>query len=572
MTTCNRELARLFERIADGLELKGETGFRVLAYRRAARALSDLADDITVLDADSRLTEITGIGKAIAAKIHEYIATGRMKKYDELVAELPEGLFVLLDLQGIGPKTLRLLHEELGVNDFEDLRRTTKDGSAAALPGMGEKKVANIARAIRLKDMVGDRMYLNEALDLAGTVIAHLRTGKDAKRVTAAGSLRRGAETVGDIDILATGRKPGAIVERFLSHSEVTQELARGTTKASALFRTGHDLRQVDLRVVEAPAWGAALQYFTGSKDHNVRLRTLARRQGLKISEYGVFRGKTRIAGRTEAEVYRAVGLPLIPPELREDRGEFDAATENALPELVTLKDIRGDLHMHTDQSDGADTVDRMVAACRKRGYTHMAITDHSVSAHYAGGLEPDRLLRHCDRVDRLNSKLRGFRILKSSEVDITTEGRLDYPDRILARLDLVVASIHQGFRKNATERMCAALEHPLVHIIGHPSGRIIGKREGYDIDLDRVIETAARQNKALEINAFYGRLDLSDVWARKAAEAGVKLAVNTDAHAVEDLDWMKYGILTARRAWLTKKDIINCLSLKRLLRLLESG
>lgn len=322
--------------------------------------------------------------------------------------------------------------------------------------------------------------------------------------------------------------------------------------------------------MVKPREFGAALQYFTGSKDHNVKLRSIAREKGLKVSEYGVFRGRKRVGGATEEEVYRAVGLPFIEPELREDRGEIEAAAEDRLPELVTLDDIRCDLHMHTSRSDGHDTREAMVEACRARGYTHMAIAEHSVSASYAGGLSADQLRRHCDWVDKYNAKAKRFRILKAVECDIRLDGKLDYPDALLARLDLVVASIHQGFRKSVTERICAALEHPLVHAIAHPSGRIIGKRPGYDVDLEKVIACAAEHGRILEINSFYGRLDLSDTWARKAKEAGVKLAVNTDAHAVADLDWMQYGIKTARRAWLTKRDVVNTLTLARLLRLLE--
>ncbi|UCG44059.1 MAG: DNA polymerase III, partial [candidate division WOR-3 bacterium] len=334
---------------------------------------------------------------------------------------------------------------------------------------------------IRLSEKAGGRMYLNEALDLAAGVMDHLRSGKAVRRIAFAGSLRRGRETVGDIDILVSGTKPESIVSRFTSHPDVVQVLGSGSTKASALFNTPGGIRQVDIRLIPAASWGAALQYFTGSKDHNVALRGLAQRKGLKLSEYGLFRGKRKVAGRTEEEVYRAVGLPWIEPELREDRGEIDAAQEGRLPNLLALGDVRSDLHVHTEVSDGSSSREDMVKACRSRGYTHIAIAEHSVTASYAGGLTPDRLKRHCDWVDRFNRRSSRFKVLKSAEVDIRTNGRLDYSDRLLGRLDLVTASIHQGFRKNATERMCAAIEHPLVHMVAHPTGRIIGKREGYD-------------------------------------------------------------------------------------------
>ncbi|MEO0082601.1 MAG: DNA polymerase/3'-5' exonuclease PolX [candidate division WOR-3 bacterium] len=570
MPANNEQLARLFNTIADALELKGETGFRVLAYRRAARELADLAEDVADLDKAGKLTTIQGIGEGIAKKIHEYLSTGRMNKYEEATAGIAPELLKLLQIQGLGPRTLKLLHEQLGVDSREKLKEVLKDGRAARLPGLGDKRVQNILRAMRLADMAGERMFLNEAMELAESVKTHLEALPGVTRVTPAGSLRRGRETIGDIDILVTGRNPKAIIRRFVSHPLVKQVLGQGTTKATCLFETRSGLRQVDVRVIPNASYGAALQYFTGSKDHNVALRTLARKQGLKLSEYGVFQDKRLVAGKSEPEVYAAVGLPYIEPELREDRGEIQAALEGQLPRLVRLEDIRCDLHMHTRLSDGSAEPEQMAEECRRRGYTHIAIAEHSASVTYAGGLSEDALLRHCDWVDRFNAKSRGFRILKASEVDITVEARLDYSDKTLERLDFVIASIHQGFKKNATERICFALEHPLVHMIAHPSGRIIGRREGYDIDLEKVIECAARNAKILELNAFYARLDLSDIWARKAKEAGVKLAINTDAHAVADLDWMKYGVLTARRAWLEKADVVNCLSYTRLLKLLS--
>ncbi len=569
MPARNIELAGIFEQIADALELKGETGFRVLAYRRAARALAELADDVTRLDATGELQTVPGIGEGISRKIHEYLATGRMKKHEEALSGLAPELFGLLAIPGMGPKTLRLLHERLKVNNRDDLKRVFKDGSAAGLPGLGEKRVANLKRAVRLADMAGERMFLNEAMELAGELERHIRESPGTGQVVVAGSLRRGKETVGDIDILCTTSRPVALVRHFVDHPRVRQVLGQGRSKASVLFDGPAGLRQVDLRVVRDVEYGAALQYFTGSKDHNVAVRALAQERGLKLSEYGVFKGERRVAGRTEADVYAALGLPYIEPELREDRGEVQAAQAGRLPRLLTLTDIRSDLHMHSAASDGSGQPEDMIAECRRRGYTHMAFAEHSASVNYAGGLSADRLARRCDWVDGWNARHRGFRILKAAEVDILADGRLDYPDRLLARLDLVIASIHQGFKQNCTERMCAALGHPLVHVIAHPSGRIIGRRAGYEIDLEQVIDCAATGNKVLEINAFYGRLDLSDAWARKARDRGVRLAVNTDAHAVADLDWMRYGVLTARRAWLGPGNVINCLALPRLLALL---
>ena len=559
----------MFGRIADALELKGETGFRVLAYRKAARALVDLGADIETLDAEGKIEEIPGIGAGIAKKVREYLATGRMQKYDEMISSLPPGLFEMLSIQGVGPKTVKQLHDKLGVKTPAELKQAIESGRFAELPGMGEKKGANILHSIRSEELTGERMYLDEAFELAEAVMDHMKRCRSARRLAYAGSLRRGKETIGDIDILAVGSKAADMIEHFTTHPRVKNVLASGGTKASVLFESRGKARQVDLRVLSEPEYGAALQYFTGSKDHNVALRALAQKQGLKLSEYGLFRGEKRVAGRTEQEVYAALGLPYIEPELRENHGEIEAAAEDRLPRLVSAKDIRSDLHIHTSASDGSASFEEMVDACRKLGYTHVAIADHSMSVGYAGGLSEDALLRHCDHVDQFNLKSRTLKVIKSSEVDIKTDGSMDYPDKVLERLDMVIASIHQGFKKDATKRMCSALANPLVHLIAHPTGRIIGRREGYDIDIEQVIECAAKHRKILEINAFHARLDLNDIWARRAMQAGVKLAINTDAHAPGDLDWMRYGVVVARRAWLTKNDVVNCLSHSGLLKLL---
>lgn len=567
----NQELAEIFDQIADALELKGETGFRVLAYRKAARVLAELTEDIEELDRENRLETIPGIGSGIAKKIHEYLTTGKMQKLKEVKSGLEPGLFVLLKIPGVGPKTVRLLNQKLGVKDLEDLKRALADGSAAKLPGMGRKKVENILQGIQTAEHAGERMYLNEAYELAEAIVNHIKNAGVADQVTFAGSLRRGKETIGDIDILASGKNPTAIINCFINYPKKQQVVSAGDTKASIVVSTGKTLRQIDLRVVHKKEFGAALQYFTGSKDHNIALRTIAQKQGLKISEYGVFRGEKKIAGKNETEVYRALGLPYIEPELREDRGEIEAAKSGRLPRLIQLADIKSDLHIHTDASDGLSTLEDIVTACRQRGYTHIAIAEHSVSAGYAGGLSEDELLRRCETIDRLNNRLTGFRVLKAAEVDITPEGKLDYSDRTLRQLDLVIASIHQAFNREATRRICFAIEHPLVHIIAHPSGRLINKRPGYDIDLEKVIEWAAKFKKVLEINSYYARLDLNDVWAKRAKDAGVLLAINTDAHAVADLSWMRYGVITARRAWLKKTDVINCLTLNQLIKLLKT-
>ncbi len=566
----NQEIARLLEMIADALELKGETGFRPLAYRRAARVLNELTEDVEDLARDNRLESVSGIGTGIAKKIREYLTTGKIRKLEEVTRDINPELFTLLNIPGVGPKTVKLLHEKLGVNNIYDLKRVLADGSAASLPGMGEKKVTNILKSIEVAEHAGQRMYLKEAFELAEAIIKYMDNTNGLKRITFAGSLRRGKETVGDIDILAVANKPELVVKKFVNYEAVQQILSAGPTKASIRVTTEYGIRQVDLRIVQEDEFGAALQYFTGSKDHNIAIRTLAQKQGLKMSEYGVFKGEKRIAGKEEEEVYRTLKLAYIEPELREDRGEIEAAQEGRLPNLIQIRDIRSDLHIHTDASDGVSSLEEIITACKKMGYSHIAITEHSVSAGYAGGLSEEELLRQCDKIDNINARLSGFRILKGAEVDITINGNLDYSDKVLARLDVVIASIHQGFNREPTKRICHAIEHPLVHIIAHPSGRLIDKRPGYSIDLEKVIECAAKFHKVLEINSFYQRLDLNDIWAKRAKDAGVLLAINTDAHGVTDLNWMRYGVITARRAWIERKDVINCFPLHQLIRLLR--
>jgi DNA polymerase (family 10) len=569
----NQEIALLFDEIADALELKGELQFKVLAYRKAARALQTLTEDIAVLARENRLRTIPGIGDGTARKIAEYLETGRMKKHAEALQGLSEELLELLKIPGLGPKTLAMAHEKLEVNNMADLKRVIEDGSLASLPGMGAKKVDNLRQGIVLREEVGKRLSLDRAMAVAEEIISHLKQLPEVVEITPAGSLRRGKETIGDVDILVTGADAARIVEHFTRFPETTRIIGAGDTKASIVIGAEPHAVQVDLRVLPEESFGAALQYFTGSKEHNVKLRTLARQQGLKISEYGVFRGEKRIAGRTEEEVYAAMSMEVPAPELREDRGEIEAALEGKLPELIELGDIRGDLHVHTDFSDGAASIEEMAAAARARGYEYLAITDHSVTAAYAGGLSVDRLQRSMEAIDLLNdlkSKVKAneavsgkrFHILKGAEVDIRMDGKLDYPDRILAQLDIVIASIHSGFKHNVTERICDALANPHVNIIAHPSGRLISRRQGYDVDLEKVLECARKYDKALELNAYPDRLDLNDLWLRKCKEMGIRVAISTDAHAIVDLDWMKYGVAIARRGWLERPDVINCLGL----------
>jgi DNA polymerase (family X) len=566
----NQELADIFNQIADALEFKGEMMFRILAYRRAARAIEELTEDIETIAAKGAIMEIPGIGEGIAKKIDEYLKTGKMKKYKEALSGIKPELLELLNVQNLGPKTLALANKELRVKNLNDLKKVIDNGSLAKLFRMGEKKVENIKKGIEIYEQAGERIPIDQALKIAEEYVAYLKKSPAVAQVETSGSLRRMKETIGDIDILVTGKNATKIVNYFTKYPKVNRVLGAGGTKASVMVGTGAEARQVDIRILPDKLFGAALQYFTGSKAHNVKLRTLAKDKGMKVSEYGVFKGKKMIAGKTEEEVYKVLGLAWMPPELREDRGEIEASMKNKLPKLIELSDIKGDLQMHSRYSDGAVSIEEMAKAARELGYEYIAITDHSQSAQYAHGLSIDRLKKEWDEIDGLNEKLSKFKILKGIEADILANTKLDTDDKILARLDFVIASIHQGFKKNVTERICAALANPYVHMIAHPSGRLISRREGYDVDLEKVLECALKYKKVLEINAYYDRLDLNELYARKAKDMGIKLAINTDAHGPKDLEWMRYGVGTARRGWLEKKDVINTLSYDELKKFLS--
>ena len=557
----NAELARMFERIADALEIKGETGFRVAAYERAARALESLDKDASDLAAAGTLREVPGIGVGTAEKIEEYLKTGRMKRYDEALAGIPPGLMDLLEVPGLGGKTIRLAWTELGVKGPADLKQAIADGRLAALKGMGEKKADNIRRGMELRRKSAERIPIYEAMTIADRLLPYLKKHPGLVRVEPAGSLRRMRETIGDIDLLAAGKNGAALIAHFTACPEVERVLAAGGTKSSILVRGLSGPRQVDLRVVAPESFGAALQYFTGSKDHNIKLRGMAKERGLKISEYGVFRGARRIAGRDEEGVYRSLGLPFIPPEMREDRGEVELGLAGKLPPIVGYGDIRGDLHMHSRHSDGRQTIAELARAARKMGYAYLAVCDHSRSAAYAGGLSIETLRKEMKEIDALNARLKDFTILRAAEVDIRTDGRLDFPDAVLKELDLTVASIHSGFKKNATERIVAALRNPWVDVIGHPTGRLISGRAGYEMNIETVIRAAAEHGKALELNAYYDRLDLDEVNLKKAGDLGVMISLGTDTHAADGPAMMRFGVGIARRAWLGRSDILNCLT-----------
>jgi len=548
------------------MEFKGENPFKVSAYRKAARIIGDLTRDIEEISHHGELKAIPGVGDGIAQKISEYLETGKVGAYEELHEAVSDELVALMSIPGMGPKTLSLIHREVGIKDMADLRRAIEDGSLIGLPGMGEKKVENIRRGIELLAQSRGRMNLGLAFPLATRMVESMKRATGLTKIEVAGSLRRMREDIGDIDILATGSKGKKIIATFTGLPEVREVLASGETKGSVVVEGG---TQVDLRVVEEECYGAALQYFTGSKPHNIRLRSVGPAKGIKINEYGVFRGERRIGGREEAEVYTALGLIWIPPELREDRGEIKAAQRGELPNLLARSDVNGDLHVHSSWSDGSSDLDEIARWGKSMGYQYVAICDHSKSLKIARGLVEDVLWRQMDEIDRINERLDGFRLLKGTEVDILPDGTLDLSDEILSHLDVVIAAIHTGFkqpRERITTRILLAMQNPHVDIIAHPTGRLLGTREPYEVDLDRVMEMAAQTHTGLEINAYHERLDLNDTGCMRAKEGGVMISIGTDAHHPEQMWMMDLGVAVARRGWLEKDDILNCLSAHQLI------
>ncbi len=568
----NVEIADLFNEIADFLEVKDENPFRIRAYRRVAQALEGLSEDIAAIAERNALQDVPGIGKDLAGKIQEYLTAGKIEYLEGLRKEIPAGVIDLMGIHGVGPKTAKLLYEQVGVDSVEKLEELAKAHTLAGLPGIKAKTEENILKGIAVWRSGRERMPLGTALVLAEAILGELRKLREVNQISPAGSLRRMKETVKDIDILITSKNPARIMGVFTGLPNVAEILAHGETKSSVRLRENI---QVDLRVVEPECFGAALQYFTGSKQHNIRVRELAQRKGLKVSEYGVFNDKTdrRVAGKTEEAVYGAIGLPFIPPELREDSGEIEAALEERLPTLVSLEDIRGDLQMHTTWSDGAHSLADLAAGVRTKGYQYMGVTDHSKSATVAGGMNQEQVLQMIAEVRALNKTLKSFRVLAGCEVDIKGDGSLDFPDEILRQLDLVLVSVHSRFkmsREEMTARIVRAVQHPLVHILGHPTGRLIGERAAYEVDMEAVLKAAQAAGTALEINASPSRLDLNDLHARRAKELGIPIAISTDAHAIAQLDYMRFGVSVARRAWLRPEDVLNTLSARQLFSWLE--
>lgn len=561
----NRKVAQILYEVADLLELEG-VEFKPRAYRRAAQAVESCPVPIEDLVREGKVTELPGVGKSIAGKIEEIVKTGRLRYHEELKKKLPVDLYALTQVEGVGPKIAKLLYEHLGVRNLDDLERAAREGRIRTVPGLGPKVEEKILRGLAEARKTEKRVLLGYALPLAEGIRDKLRESGLFKGVEIAGSLRRGKETIGDIDILGISDRPHDAADAFASLPDVEEVLAKGPKKTSVRLADGV---QVDLRIVPAESFGAALQYFTGSQAHNIRLRERAVSLGFKLNEYGVFKGKERVAGRTEEEVYKALGLPWIPPELREDRGEIQAAEEGKLPKLVEPEQILGDLHVHTDWSDGKGSLEEMAKAAMELGYRYIAIVDHFRFAQAIPGLGPEELARQMEAIQELNRKLKGFRLLSGIEANILPDGTIDVPWELLRELEVVVAAIHTHMRmpkKEMTKRLLSAIENEDVDIIAHPSGRLIGERSAYDVDWEEVFRRAAKYGTILEVNANPQRLDLCAEHVRDAIDTGVKLALGTDAHHPDHLWFMRYGILTARRGWAEAKDVINTLSLDKLL------
>lgn len=563
----NKEIAKILNDMGELLELKGENRFKIIAYGKAARTIESLKDDIEQVCKEKRLESIPGVGKAIAQKVEEYVRTGKIQAHEELLAETPPGLAELLNISGLGPKTISLLHEKLSVNNLDDLEKVAREHRVRRLPRMGPTSEKNILKSIDRYRKRSTRILLSNAEPIVKEILVYLREIEGLEHITPAGSYRRGKETVGDIDILATSPRPADVIAAFVRMPMVEEVLGKGPTKASIIVQ---ETIQVDLRIVEHKSYGTVLQYFTGSKEHNVRLRQVAIDKGYSLSEYSLKRitdGVDLFFDREE-DVYRALGMQYVPPELREDTGEIEAAMQGKLPRLIELSDLKGDLHIHSSWSDGRNSIEEQALAAQALGYEYIAICDHSPSVGIAGGLPPEELDKKIEAISAINDEMKGITVLVGAEVDIKADGELDYADDLLAKCDVVVASIHmaqQQKERTITGRMITAIENKHVDIIAHPTGRIIGKREPYDVDMVAVLEAAAKSRTAMEINAYPSRLDLNDVWSRMARDLGVKLAINTDAHEVEQMNVMRYGINVARRAWLEREDVLNAMSLQEL-------
>ncbi len=572
----NAALSAIFSQMADVMEILGEDRFRINSYRTVARVIEETGTDIAVLLESGELANTPGVGKSSLAKIEEYVKTGRIQAHQELLARIPQALLDLLTIPGVGPKTVKTLYEHLHISGIPELKKAIEDGTIETLPGFGAKKAAAILKGIEFLQKATGRIRLDQALIAAQIVTDFLRPLPGIDKIETAGSLRRWAETIGDVDLLVTTDKAGSkdkqtpeqIIESFTGAPFVEQVLAAGGTKGSAIIHTGAASVHVDVRVVPQESFGAAMQYFTGSKPHNLHLREIAIKAGLKLNEYGLFKDDKMVAGANEQDIYKKLGLDFIDPVLREDRGEVDAAKHHKLPNLIRLEDIKGDFHAHTVASDGHNTIEEMARAAREKGYKYLCISDHSKSSAIANGQSPQRLAQQIKEIHKINARLKGITLLAGAEVDILAEGNLDFEDELLADLDFVIASIHSalgGARERVTMRTLKAMDNRYVTCIGHPTGRLIGQREAMDLDMPAVIEHAAQTGTALEVNSDPSRLDLKDIHCKMAVEAGVKLAIDTDSHSTGSLGLMVFGVATAARGWATRNDVINTFPLSKL-------
>ena len=563
----NSEIAEIFSQVADLLEIEGANEFRVRAYRKAARTIRGHPGSIAdALERGKKLGDLPGIGEDLAGKIDEIVTTGDLAQLEEIKQRTPAGLTKMLKIEGLGPKRVQQLYEELDITSLDELKKAAEDGEIQVLDGFGTKTENNILDKLSQKELQEERTLLKVAEEMAGPLVDYLVDIERVRKVVVAGSYRRRKETVGDLDVLAISDEGKQTIQRFVEYEDVSEVVSQGETRSTVIFRSG---LQVDLRVVPNESYGAALFYFTGSKDHNIALRNHALAQNLKVNEYGVFRDEEQIAGETEAEIYKLFDMDFIPPELREDRGELEAALKGQLPALITLNDIRGDLQMHTTGSDGNATLEEMAQGALEKGYEYIAITDHSPNVAVAQGLDADGLRQQMEAIDRLNEELEGIRILKAVEVDILEDGALDLPDEVLEELDLRICSVHSYFdlsREEQTERIIRAMDNPNFNILAHPTGRRIGDRAPYEVNLEQVMAAALERGCFLELNAHPERLDINDVQAKMAKEMGLKLFINTDAHSVSELDFMRFGVGQARRGWLEKKDVVNTQDLYSLL------
>jgi len=560
----NAVLSELFNQMADIMEILGEDRFRINTYRKVARIISDLPTDVETLLATGKLAEIPGVGKSSLAKIEEFVKMGAITAHKELLKKIPPTLLELLTIPGVGPRGVKAVYEKLNVKTIDELKSAIQNGSVASLPGFGDKKAAAITKGIEFLEKSTGRIRLDQAMEAADVVGAFLGEQSGIEKIQPAGSLRRRAETIGDVDILVAAKKGKQIVEAFTNAGFVQEVLASGPTKGSAIIQIENAPVHVDVRVVPRESFGAAAQYFTGSKQHNVRLREIAVKAKWKLNEYGLFKADKMIAGPVEEEIYRKLSLDYIDPLLREDRGEVEAAKSHSLPELIELKDIKGDFHIHTTASDGRASIAELASAAMSLGYKFICVTDHSKSSAIANGLSAKQLAEQIKQIRKLNEKLKGITILAGTEVDILADSSLDFDDKLLADLDFVIASIHSGMgstREKVTTRTLKAINNPYVNCIAHPTGRLIGQREPMDIDVAAVIKHAAQTYTALEVNAHPQRLDLKDVHCKMAIEVGAKLALGTDAHSIGGLGLMSFGVSTAARGWATKADVLNVLS-----------